>query len=161
MEHYNKAEICLNGHLISANSSPINHQEFCTQCGKLTITNCQKCNEPIRGWLEVDGLTVVRRKSQYKIPAYCHSCGEPYPWTVTAINTAEMLIREDDEVSQEEMEKLIDVISDLIVETPRTKLATVRLNKYLMKATKFTVDGLRQFLIDFGCEFVLKSLDMK
>lgn len=161
MGYYKKAEICLNGHLISASSSPSNHQAFCTQCGKPTISHCPKCKEQIRGWFENDGIVILRRKDSFKIPAYCHSCGEPYPWTISALETAKLLIHEEQEISQQEIDNLVEVLSDLIIETPKTKLAIVRLKKFLSKATEFTADGIRQFLIDFGCEFVLKSMRIK
>lgn len=161
MGYYKNAEICLNGHLISANASSDNHQKFCTQCGVQTISKCIKCDEPIRGWYQPDGIAVIHNSKNFKIPSYCHSCGDPYPWTSSAIETAELLIREEEEISQEEIDKLVEVLSDLTVETPKTKLAIVRIKKFLSKSTEFTADGLKQFLIEFGCELALKSLNMK
>ena len=161
MGYYQKAEICLNGHLISANSSTINHEEFCSSCGKKTITSCPNCNSMIRGWYKMEDVVIFHKKEDFKIPSYCHSCGEPYPWTTNAIKVAELLIAEEEQVSQEEIDKMIEVLSDIIVETPKTQLATVRIKKFISKSSSFVADGLRQFIIDFGCEYVLRSMGMK
>jgi len=129
---------------------------FCTKCGAETITDCPKCGEKIRGRYEETGIIVVGDK--YNPPSYCHNCGSPYPWTKSAIDTAKALILEDELLSDMEKEKLTESIPDIVVETPKTQLAVSRFKKVLLKVGNFTAEGLRQFIIDFGCEIALKSL---
>ena len=48
---YDTAQICINGHVINSMSisHPEHNKKFCDKCGALTITNCPKCNTPIKG----------------------------------------------------------------------------------------------------------------
>ena len=48
---YDIAQICINGHVINSmsKSHPEHNKKFCDKCGAPTITNCPKCNTPIRG----------------------------------------------------------------------------------------------------------------
>ncbi len=48
---YDTAQICINGHVINSmsKSHPEHNKKFCDKCGEPTITNCPKCNAPIRG----------------------------------------------------------------------------------------------------------------
>ena len=49
---YDTAQICINGHIINSMSisKPEHNKKFCDKCGEPTITNCQNCNAPIRGY---------------------------------------------------------------------------------------------------------------
>lgn len=69
-----------------------------------------------------------------------------------------MMIREDNELSEIERKNLEESLPDIISETPKTKLASIRIKKALLTAGEFTADALRQFVIDFGCELAKKSL---
>ena len=55
---------------------------------------------------------------------------------------------------------MIETLPDVISETPKTKLAVIRLKKVLSVVSSFTADGLRQFAIEFGCELVKKQLGL-
>lgn len=159
MGYYAKAEICLNGHIVSANSTSDNHENFCSKCGAKTISSCPNCKSQIRGWYKPDGVVVLRSSNtKFPLPAFCPSCGRPYPWTVSAIESTAALIEEDEEIPQEQKTKLIESLPDIVSETPRTKLAIVRLKKALVSVGKFTADGVRQFCIDFACELVKSSM---
>lgn len=160
MGYYHTAQICLNGHLIS---STIDvdvdfNQNFCLRCGAKTIKNCPSCNSPIRG--EYDDEFCVIIKGEFPVPSYCPDCGNPYPWTEQAINSAKMLIMEEDDLSEQSKYNLVESLPSLIVETPSTVLATTRTKKALSSVGKFTADALRQFVIDFGCELAKKSLGL-
>ena len=71
-----------------------------------------------------------------------------------------LLIAEEEGFSEQQKASLVEVLPDVIVETPKTNLAVVRLKKGLASAGKFTADAIRQFAIDFGCEFAKKSLGL-
>lgn len=158
MGHYHIAQICLNGDCIS-DRIDVNKelsQKYCKKCGAKTITACPNCNTPIRGEYDVEGITVIGY--EYDVPAFCCECGTPYPWTKSALDSAELLISEDDVLTSDIKNKVIESLPDIIAETPRTQLAASRFKRALISAGKFTVDGMRQFAIEFGCELALKII---
>ena len=155
MSGYDVAQICLNGHYITgyAISSPEFTKKFCTICGAKTITACPVCNTPIRGkYSDWFGPT------KNIIPNYCHNCGKPYPWTESALQSATELLALDDNLTINETQILVDALPDLLTETPKTQLAVAKFKKFLSAASQFTLDGVRQFAIDFGCAYVKSEL---
>ena len=93
MSHYFSA-ICTNGHKISdLLETPHYAYKCCEKCGKQIITACPSCNEPIRGRVKSDFLIVTPEAT---IPAYCRKCGAPYPWTKSALEAMELVLKEDD-----------------------------------------------------------------
>lgn len=156
MTSYHGASICENGHVVSKYDS--NSQSYCSKCGAKIISSCPHCSQPIRG-LFVSDIPIFGNRP-YTRPDYCYSCGKPYPWTELAIQNTALLIQEEEELSEQLKKSLVESLPDIIVETPATGLATVRIKKCLASAGKFTADALRQFVIDFGCEFAKKSLGL-
>lgn len=55
---------------------------------------------------------------------------------------------------------MLESLPDIISETPKTQIAVVRFKKALAKVGSFTADGLRQFVIDFGCELAKQQLGL-
>lgn len=103
---------------------------------------------------------VILGTPEYTRAAYCRNCGKPYPWTKAAIEAATELIEEEEELDDIQRNKLLSSLPDIISETPKTQVAITRFKKALLAAGKFTVDGLRQFAIDFGCELAKKQLGL-
>jgi len=152
---YFPAFICENGHEISTNSNAC-LDKFCTECGAPVISKCPSCGKTIRGISNGDyGFLCV-----YHVPAYCPDCGQPYPWTKTAIQATIDMLAEDEDYPEQDRERLVEVIPDIISETPKTKLAAVRVKKALNSLGSFAAEGLRSFLIDFGCEFVKSQIGL-
>ncbi len=77
MGDHETALICLNGHVISSGieSTPGVASDCCTSCGTRTISECPSWGEPIRG--DCRPPVVIRL---FTTPAFCHKCGQPYPW---------------------------------------------------------------------------------
>ena len=152
------AQICLNGHCITdaLESFPESSESFCSKCGTQTITNCPTCNTAIRGAYQELGFASW---AKYTVPAYCYNCGKPFPWTRTALETMSEMIQEDSEIDPELQKSLTDALPDLVSETPKTNLAIIRLKRGLLAVGKFTAEGLRQFVIDFGCELVKRQMN--
>jgi hypothetical protein len=150
---YHIAQICTSGHLITDSYDLFEYERrnYCPKCGSPTITSCPSCGAELRG--AVEGVIC-----EVPIDAYCSSCGEPFPWTVKALDAVAACIREEEELDAILAEKLIDSLPDIMAETPATNLATIRCKKVLASAGKFTVDAIRQFVIDFGCELAKRSL---
>jgi hypothetical protein len=156
MEYYYNA-ICLNGHSISdtlRNLSDID--KHCTKCGKAVISRCPSCNAPIRGDKHRDFVIANRKIS---IPSYCHECGEPYPWTKSAIEAVSLVLEEEKEfVIDAERAGLIEVLPDLMDETPKTNLAILRFQKVMSNCEEFAKQALMQFAVEFGCALAKQKL---
>ena len=160
MNDYFYASICLNGHCSdSCLSVPVAQERYCEHCGEKIITLCPNCRTAIRGRYDY-GAENVLDFTDYNPPLYCYSCGKAFPWTQTALDTAKELIESDDKLSLDQRQKLIEILPDTIRETPKTPLATARFQKAFKSVSRFTVDALRQFLIDFGCEYLKKTLNI-
>lgn len=149
--------ICQNGHVVQS-TEWITGDEFCEKCGAEMIDRCPSCKAPIRAW-DYGGFIMIDTP-EYDRAAYCKNCGKAYPWTRSAIEAASELIEEEEELDEVQRNKLVSSLPDIVAETPKTRIAVVRFKKALIAVGKFTADGLRQFIIDFGCEFARKQLGM-
>lgn len=161
MTHFLTAQVCMNGHLITSavEFNPELKQDYCSKCGAKTITKCLHCGAPIHGELYDDDVIIIAPPTT--ADSYCTNCGKPYPWTKSALESTALLIQEEEELSEQLKTSLVESLPDIITETPKTNLAVVRVKKCLASAGKFTADAVRQFAIDFGCEFVKKSLGLQ
>lgn len=152
---YYPAFICENGHVVKSLTETCS-DKFCSTCGARVISKCPNCNAVIRGRpRETYGFL-----TEYTTPAYCKDCGKPYPWIVNAIEATALILQEEPGLTFDECQKLIDILPDVITETPKTQLAAVRIKKAFTTAGAFVADGLRKFAIDFGCELLKKQLDL-
>lgn len=124
-EDYERATLCLNGHVISSYNA--NSTKFCNQCGDFTVSNCQCCDQPIRGRYKHTGIVVLG--SQYNKPAYCDNCGKPFPWTARVIENAIEILALDEELQPEHKELIRLALPDLLVEKPSTPVAVAKYRK--------------------------------
>ena len=135
MGEYRKAEVYLNGHSTTMNLQYSDlTNPYCFQCGAKTIRECPSCNSSIRGNYRVEGVISM----DDPVPAYCHSCGNAYPWTHTALNSAKELVEELDQLDREEKDKLNGSIGGLVRDSPQAQVAAVRCKKLVR--TVFEVD---------------------
>lgn len=141
---YYPAFICEKGDIIET-SQWFCDSKYCEKCNAPVISKCKVCGTPIRGHAE-------NASGAYTLPLYCRECGNPYPWTAATLQATADILKEDDFINEEERSRLIEVLPDVISETPKTQLALVRIKKALRKLGTFAADGLRQFILDFGCE---------
>ena len=76
---YDVMQACENGHIITstATSDPHELRKRCPECGAATLTKCPGCNTDIQGYQHVPNVAYPGPSSP---PAFCHECGEPYPW---------------------------------------------------------------------------------
>ncbi|ACQ53499.1 DUF2321 domain-containing protein [Clostridium botulinum] len=163
MGSYRIAQICLNGHIVtdSYDTTPQFREKFCTKCGSKTIISCPNCSANIRGDYESDTVCYLG-STMHTTPAYCYNCGQPYPWTKSALESARLLINEDENLSQIEKQQFSESLPDLLVEspTPKTKVAVVRFKKFLGKAATYTAEGIRDIFVDVTSETIKKSLGL-
>lgn len=155
--YYDLAQICENGHVTndSANEYRSRNQTHCRRCGARTITQCPECKTDIRGYYHWPGVVSIK---EYKAPAFCHHCGEPYPWTAATLRAVEELADEMDALSDDERAVLKQTLPDLVMETPRVRLAETRFKKLMRKAGAEGVEAMRALLTDLVSETVRKTL---
>lgn len=164
-EKYGTAQVCLNGHLInsSVEEHPKRCKAHCDTCGAETITACPACQQAIRGTHYIafryeHPLGHVNSIPIEKPPAYCEKCGEPFPWTATAIQTAVELLAEDLELNDDETAQLTESISEAVRDTPRATLGGTRIRRYLQKAGKHVAEAVRELIVDLVAESVKRII---
>ena len=76
---YDTLQACVNGHIITemAESHPEARKNRCPECGAATISTCQHCGKKINGYKHIPGVAHMGGD----FPAFCHECGNPYPWS--------------------------------------------------------------------------------
>ena len=156
--YYDTAQICLNGHTVNSNaiSSPQLNQKHCAECGKQTITKCPACNTAIRGYYTPAGSFELY--GYYYKPAYCHNCGEAFPWTTSSLKAASELVDELEALNPEEKQQLKDSFPDIVKDTPKTVVAGTRFKRLMEKAGAEAYDGMKSILINVVSEAVKKSV---
>ena len=157
MDGYDLAQICLNGHVITsmAGSSPSFRKDYCKECGSKTITQCQECNKPIKGYYHVSG---VIGGYHYDVPRFCDSCGNPFPWIKTKIGTAKELVLLIDSISTEEKQDFQESIVELVKETTKVPIAKVKVKRYFSKIDSDISDGIKDVLKDTLSERLKKEI---
>jgi hypothetical protein len=156
---YDTAQVCRNGHVITdeAASSPVERRAFCGRCGAGTVMSCEDCDAPIRGYYHAYMATAFPMTEP---PAFCESCGSPYPWTSKGLEAARELAQELEGLDDVERIGLRDSLGDLVADTPRTELAALRVKKLLAKAGKGGADALRSILVSIATEAAKKSIGL-
>jgi uncharacterized protein DUF2321 len=69
----------------------------------------------------------------YSIPAFCHECGEPYPWTQSKLEAAKEQIEMEQSLSVEDKVALTTDIEDIAHDSPRAGNAAKRVKAILQK----------------------------
>jgi hypothetical protein len=158
---YDIAQICLNGHTVNsmARSNVVANQKFCDTCGAATIITCQACGRSIRGYYHDFGFRLGRVEfDDYVVPSFCHTCGKSYPWIQAKLGAAQELADELDGLSQDEKDVLKKSLDDIIKDTPRTELASLRFKKLAGKASREGAEGLKNILIGVATEAAKKLI---
>ncbi|QPB60527.1 DUF2321 domain-containing protein [Enterococcus faecalis] len=151
-------KVCINGHQISVISNvPEDPKEFCEKCGKKLISTCQECHYPIGGYYKVDGILDLTKRTA-ELPYYCKQCAQPYPWTKLILEGATELLALDDEISETDKELIKTALPDLLVDTPKTKVAEAKFKKGFSRASSLVKDSLYNLLVDVVSETVKKSI---
>ena len=160
MGYYDGAVICKNGHVINsyARSYPESNSKYCDKCGEITISTCGNCGADIRGRLQYDGVVDF---SDYIEPAYCYACGRPYPWTERRIEALKEVAEMSELLSTVEKEEFNANIKDISVDTPRTKVAAVKVKNLGIKLGKDLWDGVvKPLIVDIASETAKKTMGL-
>lgn len=151
---YDIAQICLNGHIVNDATKrfPQFSSKFCRKCGQPTIDQCPACSMHIKGRYHAPGSQTITSAEKSSVPLYCHDCGKPYPWTQSTIDTAIELISEEDDLTEEEKEKISSSLVDIVSHTPRTPLAAIRVKKVFDKMSDTGKEGFKQLIVQITTE---------
>ena len=154
---YDSAQICRNGHVINAaaTSFPEMNATFCDRCGARAVSVCPVCRAPIRGEYHISGTLSL---APFSAPAYCSSCGQPFPWTEERIEAALALADEMEHLSPRERELLKQSIEDIVRDTPRSPTAITRFKRLVARAGRGAAESLREILVDIVSEAASKAL---
>lgn len=151
-------EVCLNGHQLSVTKKDTaNPVPFCSKCGEKVISVCQECNAPIHGWLENDRVTYIGPRKKDR-PSYCSECGKPYPWTSLVLHSAVELLALDENLSEHDKQLIKTAIPDLLVDTPKTKVAETKFKKGFSMASSTIKNSLYNLLVDVLSDTAKKSI---
>lgn len=136
MGQYDVAQICLNGHVINAETQeyPHRNRKFCHQCGQPTITACPECNFDIRGEYISHDVVIIGAVHEFPVPAFCENCGRPYPWTSRALAAAKELTDQMQGLTEDEKAQVKTDLDALVADTPQTKVSATRVRRLLAKA---------------------------
>jgi hypothetical protein len=159
MGHYETAQICENGHVITANYSKnsSSHQAFCDLCGIKTITVCPSCNANIRGRYKSDGVINIH-SDNLPTPSFCYNCGNPYPWTKASFDATLELLELESNLSPEELAYLNENMSSLTVDTPKTKVVATKFKIALSKVGSTTASAIKDILVEIASEAAKKII---
>ena len=153
MSDYDTAQICLNGHIIcpGIKDHPGKKQKYCQWCGSATITKCNHCSVDIPGnYIPGPHNYIPMNRIP---PAYCYSCGKPFPWTEAKINALKELIDITDKLDVKEKEDIKSNINDIISETPRSNVAIAIIKNLTSKLT----GEVRKLIVDVSAETIKRT----
>ena len=160
MGFYHTAQVCINGHSITdrADKSPERRADFCPKCGAETIMHCRNCNNLIRGDYEVPGVCVLG--GIYIPPLFCHTCGQPFPWTTAKIQAAQELTEELDELNATDKGILKENLPKISTDSPMSEPAAVRIGKVLKKVSSPVGTVLQKIIVEIASETAKKAMGL-
>ena len=149
--HYETAQICLNGHVITSGTESFGQgmQEFCDICGKRTITECPECKSSIRGKYKNPDIVDLL---DFDAPNFCFACGKPFPWTESKLDATRELIEMESKLDDKDKEILKNSLDDIITENPKTRLAATKFKLIMGKVGKETGKALLDITVDIASE---------
>lgn len=184
---YHQALVCEYGHLITSDlskfaSPPASH---CPQCGQSCISTCPSCGAPIHGdCYEPQPVYGLRCEfsphgnfdsaysygpEEFKeavvapctVPAYCHACGSPYPWTALLLSEAGRIVDLMDELTAEQKAALKKCFPSMLSDMPTTPGDSLIAAKLLQSVSSIAKTALQNLLAEHVTAFVLSLLGWK
>jgi hypothetical protein len=155
---YRTAEVCPNGHVSTdaANVHPELREKYCSKCGEATITQCPECSANIRGDYYVEGI--IGFGEGYEPPSFCFNCGSPFPWTNRKIEAAIELVQAGGKLSDEELSQFRNDLGDLVKDSPRVQVASLRFKQTMSKVGASVASSVRDIVVDLLSEAAKKAI---
>jgi hypothetical protein len=161
---YGIAQICMNGHVINHSTDDQKlQQKFCEICGEEVINKCLVCEESVKGKARIEDLIdppYLYTTSKYIRPAFCINCGNPFPWTQRAKESAFELIDMADNLNQTEKDEWKLSVPALIMNSPKANVAVVKFNSFTNKAGNVVGKAVKDIIIGVVSE-TIKNLILK
>lgn len=159
MGYYDTALICKNGHVIndSVRENPLDNTPFCKECGAATIKSCLSCNAPIRGSYKNEDFAYIGFYDN--APAYCHNCGNPYPWTAEKLKAIQEIMSMGN-LSEEDEDDFNKNLVDIVSETPRTKVAALKIKMMGQKVTNEIWEVAKGIIVEIASETAKKTMGL-
>ena len=144
---YDILQACENGHLITERLQmhPERGQKHCHRCAAKTASECRSCGKSIRGHL--NGAYVGGWEDEH-VPAFCHECGTPYPWTARRIHAAQAMADEVEGLSDGDRIMLKSSIEEIVGDTPMSEVAVTRIKKIFKSVRADALPALRKLVVD-------------
>jgi hypothetical protein len=120
-------------------------KRFCSDCGAALIKDCPQCS-----------MKIVLERG--KRPAFCASCGGPFPWTETALTEAKDFTDEQDELSADDKAMLKATFEDLTINSPKTEIAASRFKRILRKLAPDVAETIRKTIVEIASETAVKLI---
>lgn len=111
----------------------------------------------IRGRYEVPDVVFITA-NKTPAPSYCYNCGNPYPWTESALESAKELLALENILSQDELDYFNENMPSITVDTPKTKVVATKLNMYISKASSVVGSTLKDIIVEIGSETAKKII---
>jgi hypothetical protein len=160
--YYEQGFVCGKGHLLTSfgDSQPDIRSDYCPDCGEAVFGACPECGETIRGHYRpaYPLMDIINGRSEREPPAYCHSCGKPYPWTSARLGAAKELVSLLDELSDDDKRELNESLIDIATDGPRTEVGVLRVRSLLRRAGKETGRLVYKVAVDVASEAAKKAL---
>lgn len=155
---YDVMQVCQNGHKITeyATTQPISKEAFCSRCGAPTITACESCGKPIRGYRHIPGVFSAQTRP---VPKYCDGCGMAYAWQAAALENLREVLAEGG-LSDEDIATAEQALPDIMKDTPRTDLASHRFEQVLGKLGKPLYEIAIKVVSDIASETAKKAMGL-
>ena len=125
-------------------------------CGDSTITQCPECSAKIRGDYYVEG--VVGFGGGYNPPSFCFNCGSSFPWTERRIQAAIELFQAGGKLSEEESSEFRNDLGDLVKDSPRMQVASLRFKQTMSKVGPSVANGVRDIVVDVVTETAKRAI---
>ena len=144
-------QVCRNGHQIEG---PL--VKYCPRCGTDTISQCPKCHSNLSGISK--SSSNEREERNIKLPYYCHSCGDPFPWTVTTMETLEELYKGIDALNEEGKRVFIKDIEEIIKDSPKAKVAAIRIRTLIERIPPIAAKIVSDMITDISSDSIRKII---
>lgn len=160
MGNYDVAQVCYNGHVTNSKThrNPQDNKNFCDECGEKTITECPSCQFPIQGEYCSNSGGVILVGNIFYPPAFCQSCGKPFPWTLSKQQAAIQLYAEEETATIQDQNEFQQSVIEITKNTPQSQVASKKITRLLAKIGKESASAIRDILVDVASEAVKKSL---
>lgn len=154
---YKCIHACCCGHFVISPHHAFGDEQ-CELCGFEMIDRCPECGTIVKEW---DTSEIIQFSgADDMLPAYCPTCGKPYPWTEEAIKMAVDTLEEETDLSEAEQKKLLAVMPDILTETSGTPAAVALFEDAIRSSEKQVAFSLRGIIQECGCGAAKRKLGL-